>query len=312
MLVGATCVTQPVVQAEIITWETDFAFIKFDWNNTWNEVAFWAYGMYLLDIPDWAYLFSVYGMGWNDIWGAGFWGANGTWGAEDKLVIQFQEGHGTYEYYNNTIYFNISPYGALDLVAGGWVNTLCNAGRAILYYDAKHLIDQFVNYDNTANGSSPLYPLDSALAFHLADVVWPWGDHVMVEGYDVSMLSGVRAGYQHYNATFDGWWGNGVWNDRYPPSAVDYDVLFNILGMAYVICDYDYLFGTVTESPYGMSSLCRVATVLTFLRDDPGHANGEGAYMLAYGHHYDPTELQPWLHTDDPGMSLLLYWLMFP
>jgi len=143
MAIGGIAVG-PASAVEII-WETDFAFIHFDWNGTWDNVAWWAYAMWYLDIPDWAYLFAVYGMGWDHIWGPALWGPDGAWGPEDKIdVYVAATGDPSKSSYtraewsdpwevSGSVTWWVNPNDQLDLVGGGWVNQVCTAGRGVAW-----------------------------------------------------------------------------------------------------------------------------------------------------------------------------------
>jgi len=201
MLIGVGCAVPQDSVAETITWETDYCLIKFDWNGTWTDVAYWAYGMYLLDIPDWAYLFGVYGMGWDHIWGSAFWGPDGTWGAEDKVVVRFEPSY-RYSYIDNDGQIIVGIGGIpLDLVNGGWVNTMCTVGREVAYYTTTILVDKY--FDAPGYERYPAY-LGYMIGEHVASVLWPWGDHKLLWGYDFSTFESMRQGYQYYHTDSTG------------------------------------------------------------------------------------------------------------
>jgi len=180
--VGVTCVTQ-VVQAETLIWDTDFCRLQFEWTGSWDNVAYWAYGLYVLDVPDWAYLFGIYGMGWDHVWGSGFWGTDGVWGPDDKLTINvvssgLSHGPGYGLYFDGPINLDVSQFGTLDLAGGGWVNTICTAGRTVAFYATMALYDKYVNYDPATKSQAPAGAWDVPLSWcpSLADLrMANWG-----------------------------------------------------------------------------------------------------------------------------------------
>jgi len=132
--------------ATMTVWETDYSSIQFDWSGTWDKEDYYAYALYLLDIPDWAYLFAVYGLGWDHIWGPLCWGDNGAWDASDKARVVFYYGYNdgySWAYMlGGKVYLNWYYLPDLDLVNGGWVNQVCTWGRQVaremtldLFYD---------------------------------------------------------------------------------------------------------------------------------------------------------------------------------
>jgi len=292
ILVGLTAASP--VAAEWITWETDYAFIRFNWSGTWDTSAYWAYGMYVLDIPDWSYLFAVYGMGWTNIWGPGFWGTDGVWGSEDKITVHISPGYGnTFFPDTNTIRIDPNFWGSLDLVSGGWVNTLCTAGRAAAFFATESLVHRYIRYENPSYEDGLVDFLSEALGYQTANVLWPWGDHTMVQGYDVSTLNGIRAGYQYYHTypNYYGWyytaWGWAA-NHQSPyhyTTAGDAS-LFTCFGAGYLFLDYDHQFNGAADAG-GASSLSPVATLLNYMRNDPGHDGWNEGFLASYGHGAD-------------------------
>jgi len=325
MLIGVGCAVPQDSVAETVTWETDFCFIKFEWNGTWDDVAYWAYGMYLLDIPDWAYLFGVYGMGWEHIWGSGFWGSNGTWGPEDKVVVTIRSDfRGSLYSYSYTEQLGqvilgiqgVSP----DLINGGWVNTMCTVGREVAFNMTHVLGAAYIgdSPENTENHSTLWLAVDF-LAKHVGNVLWPWGDHTMYMGYDVSTLDGILAGYratitdswsdinqwEHHSY----WW----WESVYGSQDVQQ---FKGFVIGYLISDYDHLFLSAADGG-GAGSIYRNATWLAWLRDNPTlghHARLDGAFMAAYGHEafsdtLDERGDQFWYHKAiDPAYNQMEAW----
>lgn len=309
--------------AETVYWETDYMLIRFEWNGTWDNAAYWAYGMYLLDIPDWAYLFAVYGMGWDHIWGSAFWGSNGTWGSEDKLEVSFVVpwgGNTLYEYYDGymeRMALNLDPslLPSLDLVGGGWVNTMCTVGRGIAYWTtSKMSMDYFIAGASVAGAD---IALSCSLALHVANVLWPWGDHVLANGYDVSVLSGIQAGYQNYHPFYgtENWPSFDDWNflmpfylTNYPPTVENDDKMFSALGIGYLLTDYDHLILGAPDAG-GASGNYRNAIWLTWLKN---HDNDcDGAMMAAYAHGLDLSWPHSWVVQVDPKYNRMEAWLFY-
>jgi len=308
MVVGTTCVV-PSAEAESVdvTWETDFAFIHFEWNGAMDNVAWWSYGLWYLDVPDWAYLFAVYGIGWDHIWGPALWGTDGVWGAEDKINIYVQRTAGSThtQALSGQIWYFINDADQLELAYGGWVNQVCTAGRGLTFGATLYLAGQF--------GCAHI-PWE--IAFHVAAVLWPWGDHLIVGGYDVSTLEGIRAGYQHwhsgtgahgehdYSSPAISWY----YQDFYPP--LDGMRFFDCIAAGYVLSDFDYLFNSAAAEG-GASSKYRIATLLTIIKADPIH-DIVAASMTAYGHwgfSVGQMGLDPWVKLLDPDYNYLDAWL---
>jgi len=313
IVTGVACTASPAV-AETLVWETDFARIHFNWEGTWDTTAYWAYGLYVLDIPDWAYMFCVYTMGWTDVWGPAFWGPDGVWGPEDKIDIHLQPGWSFPKVGGTGFVFDPSYFGSLDLEGGGWVNTMCTGGRTMAFYMMYHIMYQRYVANTVWVYDSEF--LQKTLSYLVANVLWPWGDHVMVEGYDASTLTGIQAGYQHFFGTYpltNGahwyyWWNSegSAANSLSPFHPIGTasswgTALFNMFGAGYLFAYYDqaYLEGTGPSTG-------RIGTMLTWLRNDPDNNDFNGAIMAGYGHYGFQVHAQNFL---DPKYGVIDAWM---
>jgi len=337
MVIGVACVAPAIAADPIhVVWETDYAFIHFDWHGTWDQsidyAAWWAYALWYLDVPDWAYLFAVYGMGWDHIWGPGLWGEDGVWGAEDKINVYIMYGLGDHVDYvgGNNIWLGAEL--PLDLVSGGWVQQVCTAGRGLAFGATTALALRYMwpEWDWTGtsfpNGITFLF---AAISYQVAEVLWPWGDHVPTTAYgidyDYSSLEGIRDRYQlrwHYVLQWgchDFGLGDIAGGDPlyFPGTGLFYledpGLYIGTLAWGYLLSDYDYLFNGAANAN-GASSIYRVATMLRWLRNDISHDDLPGAVMAAYGHPcsfgiYLGPYPDPWVKILDPAYNYLDAWL---
>lgn len=285
-LAASLLLAGPASATEVI-WQTDFAFIHFDWHDEWDKEVWWAYAMWYLDIPDWAYLFAVYGLGWDHIWGPLLWGSNGTWGSEDKIHLYFytsDDGLGGSYPTGTGLYLNLYYLPELDLVGGGWVNPVCTAGRRVAYETTRDLVYTV---------AVPDY-LEYPIALHVAYQLWPWGDNhwtlgLVQDGFRTQFpkapLDTYLSWYQSY-VLYDNytWYANhnGVTETQYQQS------LYTLAAWGYVLEDYDHLF-TGAADQGGASSNYRLAAFITYWR---GHGGSwsyyktlwDESFAASYGH----------------------------
>jgi len=300
-------------RCEEVIWETDFAFIHFDWSGTWDKEDYYAYGFYLLDIPDWAYLFSVYGMGWDHTWGPVLWGTDGVWDNSDKVHINLYYGYDdgllSYHIHEGNVYLNAYYFAELDLVNGGWVDQLCTTGRLV----AKEIAHE-VYYKIT--GPSSMYnEVEYSLAQYVAYVLWPWGQN------QVSLESvAVLYRYYHGQGTYTTWhlaernyW---VWNGvpgHWDVTPEEYSqAVYTLLAWGFMLCDYDHYFGG-NPNTSGATSIYRVADLLLAIRTAQNDETPLTDLVLAaYGHHaHADFEGDTWLWKDTADLNAYLYYLMW-
>lgn len=286
MLIGGMGLGQAA--AEQLTWESDFAFIYFDWNGTWDKTAYWAYGLWCLDVPDWAYLFAVYGMGWTDIWGPRLWGDDGTWGAEDKFdiyLVNAGSSRGTSFGAWHTINVNVDALESLDL-SGGWIDQVCSLGRSLAYRCTTGLVDDLgISESGSVWLSSAV--LGVSLGLHVRSVLWPWGvwniDLPLIQyGYTTSHPGGTYEGYTWWLDAFNTWLGS---DEGFNTSVPNYGPsLWTMYAWGFLLEDFDHqIFGAADAG--GASSISRIATLLKYWYDHNGQEGWVAqGWMAAYGH----------------------------
>jgi len=305
-LLGLSC--PGTASSTELVWEMDYSYIHFDWTGTWDEVAYYAYGFYILDIPDWAYLFALYGIGWDQAWGSYLWGTNGVWDSSDKVHLHFySENDGLAGYaYTSTGHYYINLYyeNDLDLVNGGWVMQVCTLGSVAAHETTHMLYYKYVGYDTGTDHDF----LTETLAWYVGDVLWPWNTGRLD-------LGDVRTSYIYYmnqtGLTYMTWHDAGYY--YYSESATNAQLMaaiYTFLGAGFLFVDFDYQFNNAADAD-GASSIYRVDDVLLHLRNDTGHDDFSGAFYFAYGYtvRMDFTS-NYYLDPDSGNFNAWLYYLM--
>jgi len=140
--------------------------VHFDWYGYWDKTAYWAYGMWVFNIYDWAYLFGWYGLGWDAL-------SPLNTPPSGKLEFYF------YDDPNDaadgwslglTIKFNLAHMDDLDISSDAWVTQVLQQG-SILAHESSHSILWAV--ESTTDFSDNGW-LTESIAYFTGDSLWPW------------------------------------------------------------------------------------------------------------------------------------------
>lgn len=304
--VGAAFVGTSVA-AEVV-WETDYAFLHFDWNGTWDKTAWWAYALWYLDIPDWGFLYGLYGTGWDQMWNSGALCGPGGWSSADKLHMYLYQADDGLDWhidvFNSKYYLNLFYEQDIKLT-GDWVTQTCTFGRLSAQMSTLVIYDRYLQH-----------PLDSwsqrflsdALATHVAGVLWPWGDLGVT-------LGDIQWAYQYTMGLVGSpyfTWDMAAWAYYNTEDETLYwAARATLAGAGYLFEDYDYLFLSAADAG-GASSIYRVFSLLTYLRNDPSHSNFSGAFYAAYGHTAEMNATNMWYcDPDSNDFNAWMYYLMW-
>jgi hypothetical protein len=160
------------------TWNMGTMNVHFQWNGTWDDTAYWAYGMAVFAIYDWAYQFGWYGLGWDQLTGGNWW----TPPTEKFEMYFFNDPKDNREAFSGrdkdnsnklSIWMNVAYMGSLNLKSefdDGWVGQVLRQGST-LSHEASHCIMNsylggFPNGDNNW--------LTESLAWYTGSMLWPW------------------------------------------------------------------------------------------------------------------------------------------
>jgi hypothetical protein len=138
--------------------------IHFEWNGTWDKVAYWAYGMWVFNVYDWSYLFAWYGLGWDKLSPLNTPPTNKL----DVYLYNNPKDLGSGYFGPTQIYVNLAYFPVLDLTTHKWANDVLSWGN-VLAHEASHVI----YYAN--GGSQATNWLTESLAYYIGDSLWPWG-----------------------------------------------------------------------------------------------------------------------------------------
>jgi hypothetical protein len=153
-----------------VMWQTNYMNVHFWYDGdgkAWNQQTLWAYGMYVLNVYDWSYLFGWYGLGWDKL-------SNLNKAPSGKLDMYFYTD--TTELAlawggNNTIRCNLNGMGILDTSSHNWASQALHYGNT-LSHESSHNI--FGSYLGKLDVGDNLW-LTEALAYNTGSCLWAWG-----------------------------------------------------------------------------------------------------------------------------------------
>jgi len=171
--------------ADQIVWEMDYTRLHFDWNGYWDKTAWWAYTLWFMDLPDWCYLWSWYGLGWSYLSPL-----DTPPTAKMEIYITPDDGmHFTY------------PDGAVrvgilslpDLVLGGdtWFYQALEFGWKLTQYETAGIAVQYGVYQ-PANDQG--FTLD-AVSSYVGQFIYPWHHYSGGAWYPKNTAAQVAADY---------------------------------------------------------------------------------------------------------------------
>jgi len=277
---------QPV---EVI-WSFDYCDLHFWWNGTWDRVAWYAYACWVLDIPDWAYQYGLYALGWTEFYNTGIPAEAGK--AQIFLYDGYDRPWGWYQggQYLVDVYITTDN---LVLETDEWVDQACTLGAMMAGGIAGAMFEQYVGFDSAATERSAewydLYFLKSAICITTERIHWPWG-------YSHLDQAGIAPYYQfsvgHTGPL--GWLYAGT--QDYAP------VTFELYSSAYWHALAWGYFLSCTSSGVGGGTIHDIFELVTALRN--GSLMGD-AFMTAYGHTLDTLDAR----IGDPNDMYYYLWI---
>lgn len=144
-----------------VVWEMDYTRLHFDWYGTWDEVAWWAYALWYLDLPDWCYLWAWYGLGWDQL-------SPRTTPPTGKINVWLVWTPFQSEFNETNVWFSIHT--PLTLTSDQWFYQTLEAGQRLTYELCRSIyVDEawvWTIYACRFTGE--------ALATYTRDFIYPW------------------------------------------------------------------------------------------------------------------------------------------
>jgi len=198
-----------IVPASEVIWDSSYMRVHFEWLGYWDKVAYWAYGMWVFDVYDWAYLYGWYGLGWNAL--TSIYGSPPT-GKIDMYFYNDPNDPASGWGGNMQIRINLAHMADLDTSSSYWVQQVLREG-AVLAHEASHNI--FFAWTNNSNLGDFNFATES-MAYYISSCLWPW-----------------------YNLS--GAWNTGTWTPQYTESTIgsNYRSWVNTSGSGGLLTCYD-------------------------------------------------------------------------
>jgi len=190
------------VASEEVIWETGYLRVHFDWNGYWDRTAWWAYGMWVVNIYDWAYLFAWYGLAWDNL--TSISGPPPTQKVDlylcndpsDSFAIRPDE-----EYLK--IWVNLAGRGDLILDSpyneNLWVEQVCSLGGLLSFGLSLNMFSTYTGLGlHGYELPKEIWYLRGSLAEYTHYVLWPWSYEQYGQWYSSYSHQDIETNYKYY------------------------------------------------------------------------------------------------------------------